>query len=87
VTAASKHKDDLQLGVVFAVASFQQYEQGGMSERIAWLKDVYYSIPHSAIAWIFPDGFPGVVLIARTYAKHVLVHPGACEARGAGSGS
>ena len=78
-TDACKHTSgplpEQQLGVLFVVPAYPKHEQDGLNERIATWLEAVYSIPHSAIAWLFPDRgelrhdvcvCPGVVLIART---------------------
>ena len=65
-----------QLGILFLAPFYPPGKQAGMAGHLAtWLKGIY-SIPHSAIAWVFGDmqGLrasssnicPGLVLIART---------------------
>jgi hypothetical protein len=65
-----------QLGILFVAPFYPPGKHTGMAEHVAeWLEGIY-SIPHSAIAWIFRDrrGLrpsrgnvgPGLVLIART---------------------
>ena len=71
-----RHSCEKQLGVLFVAPAYPNGPQEGIDESLAtWLEGIY-SLPHSAIAWIFPNRaelqptshstIPGIVLIART---------------------